>query len=312
MHHKLHKRLMDIFHILLKSFCLPRFIQTWAVTWFRIRKNCKRLQVTSFHRSRTSLRTHQGPVATVSVPLSLQIKFRFQRASTPLPTDQVTVSTAPVPLSLQIRFLDSTGPFHHARTLLTKNQVQVFTTPVLLSLQIKFLLYTRVNTHSPQHVSKEPLSIKQSHFQGSRRTAFIIHGYTDNGHSEWLTRMARAILQREDANVFVVDWEKGADNVNYAKSAANTRVVGALLAQFITVLHDTSGARYGDVHLIGHSLGSHISGYAGERIHGLGRITGLDPAGPLFENKDARVRLDPTDALFVDAIHTDGDSLLEL
>lgn len=29
-----------------------------------------------------------------------------------------------------------------------------------------------------------------------------------------------------------------------------------------------------DVHLIGHSLGSHIAGYAGEKILNLGRISG--------------------------------------
>ena len=34
--------------------------------------------------------------------------------------------------------------------------------------------------------------------------------------------------------------------------------------------------------------------------------SGLDPAGPYFENTDPVVRLDPTDALFVDVIHTDG------
>ena len=34
--------------------------------------------------------------------------------------------------------------------------------------------------------------------------------------------------------------------------------------------------------------------------------SGLDPAGPYFEGLPEFVRLDPTDALFVDAVHTDG------
>ena len=29
-----------------------------------------------------------------------------------------------------------------------------------------------------------------------------------------------------------------------------------------------------DVHMIGHSIGAHVAGYAGERIANLGRITG--------------------------------------
>ena len=74
--------------------------------------------------------------------------------------------------------------------------------------------------------------------------------------------------------MFAVNWAKGADNINYAQAAANTRVVGALIAQFITSLHTTAHASYDTFHLIGHSLGSHISGYAGERIHKVGQITG--------------------------------------
>lgn len=74
--------------------------------------------------------------------------------------------------------------------------------------------------------------------------------------------------------MFAVNWAKGADNINYMQAAANTRVVGALIAKFITTLHTSAHAQFGDFHLIGHSLGSHISGYAGERIRGLGRITG--------------------------------------
>ena len=40
--------------------------------------------------------------------------------------------------------------------------------------------------------------------------------------------------------------------------------------------------------------------------------SGLDPAGPSFTDTDPEVRLDPTDANFVDVIHTDGEELFNL
>lgn len=67
-----------------------------------------------------------------------------------------------------------------------------------------------------------------------------------------------------------------------------------------------------DVHIIGHSLGAHTAGYAGERIDKLGRITGLDPAEPYFQGMPEQVRLDPNDADLVDVIHTDGSSIFLL
>lgn len=38
-------------------------------------------------------------------------------------------------------------------------------------------------------------------------------------------------------------------------------------------------------------LGAHTAGYAGERIPGIGRITGLDPAEPYFQGMGSSVRL---------------------
>jgi hypothetical protein len=65
------------------------------------------------------------------------------------------------------------------------------------------------------------------------------------------------------------------------------------------------------IHVIGHSLGAHISGFTGKYFttltgKKLGRITGLDPAGPCFAQLGPNFKLKATDAQFVDVIHTNG------
>ncbi|XP_016363944.1 lipase member H isoform X3 [Sinocyclocheilus rhinocerous] len=69
------------------------------------------------------------------------------------------------------------------------------------------------------------------------------------------------------------------------------------------------GASLDSIHLIGVSLGAHVAGFIGAMLGGrVGRITGLDPAGPMFASAPPEERLDPTDAQFVDVLHTDMNS----
>lgn len=90
---------------------------------------------------------------------------------------------------------------------------------------------------------------------------------------------------QEDLNVIIVDWGHGA-GIPYAQATANTRVVGAYLAKLIEELSSV-GPPLADFHIIGHSLGAHIAGYTGERLHTIGQITGLfNPCG----TKDDSVR----------------------
>jgi hypothetical protein len=72
---------------------------------------------------------------------------------------------------------------------------------------------------------------------------------------------------------FFVDWSGGSFDP-YDQAVVNTQVVGAVISELVKALHNTTPLDYSNVHLIGHSLGSHICGFAGERIPGLGRITG--------------------------------------
>lgn len=107
-----------------------------------------------------------------------------------------------------------------------------------------------------------------------------------------------------------VDWEKGAILPNYVKAAANTRLVGKQLAVLLKGLVDNNGLSLRNTHLVGFSLGAHVAGFAGAELGNLSRITGLDPAGPLFESQDPRARLDQSDAEFVDVIHSNGENLI--
>ncbi|XP_069837853.1 pancreatic lipase-related protein 2-like [Dendropsophus ebraccatus] len=177
-------------------------------------------------------------------------------------------------------------------------------------INTRFLLYTKDNLNSHQELSaKNTHSISKSNFRPNRKTHIIIHGFLDDGQKSWMVGMCQAMLQVEDVNCICVDWSGGSRTL-YTQAANNIRVVGAEVAYFVNTLKKIYNYPPSNVHLIGHSLGAHAAGEAGKRQPGIGRITGLDPAEPYFQHTPHQVRLDPSDALLVDAIHTDTRSTI--
>ncbi|KAM6266175.1 pancreatic lipase-related protein 2-like [Porphyrio hochstetteri] len=173
----------------------------------------------------------------------------------------------------------------------------------------KFLLFTRDNTVIYQKISAtNPSTIKASNFRAHRKTHFIIHGHLVGADLFWITNICRLMFLTEDVNCILTDWRGGSSGL-YTDAVNNVRIVGAELVYLVNLLEKDYGYSPANIHFIGHSLGAHAAGEAGRRKPGIGRITGLDPAGPLFQYTPAMVRLDPSDATFVDIIHTHAGHL---
>ncbi|XP_014336556.1 pancreatic triacylglycerol lipase isoform X1 [Bos indicus x Bos taurus] len=179
----------------------------------------------------------------------------------------------------------------------------------------RFLLYTNENPNNFQvrtliEIVADESTIASSNFKTNRKTRFVIHGFIDKGDENWLQSICKNLFSVESVNCICVDW-KGGSHTGYTQATQNIRIVGAEVAYLVDVLKSSFEYSLSDVHIIGHSLGAHAAGEAGRRTNGaIGRITGLDPAEPCFEGTPELVRLDPSDAQFVDVIHTDAAPMI--
>lgn len=121
-------------------------------------------------------------------------------------------------------------------------------------------------------------------------------------------KLSEALLSRGPANVFLVDWVKGANGHSYFQSVSNGRVVAVVVDLLVEYLKSLGGD-LSKFHLIGHSLGVQIVAEIGERHKNgtrIGRITGLDPAGPGYLMGPPLIRFDTEDAIFTDAVRSNA------
>ncbi|KAG5680331.1 hypothetical protein PVAND_009842 [Polypedilum vanderplanki] len=176
---------------------------------------------------------------------------------------------------------------------------------------IKFYLHTRSNPDDRQliHTDEtwEKSNLSSSFYNPRYPVKVIIHGYNSDMMLTPLIDAKREYLQRGDYNLFFVDWAVLGPAPCYPSAVHNTRHVGECIAQLISRIRDTGNE---DIHLVGFSLGAQVCNYVATTLRNdnytIPRITGLDPAMPLFITTDLDNKLDASDAEFVDVVHTNA------
>ncbi|KDR07327.1 Pancreatic lipase-related protein 3 [Zootermopsis nevadensis] len=172
---------------------------------------------------------------------------------------------------------------------------------------VEFLLFTRSNPGIPFNTSMKNMSLDGSYYSAGKATVILLSGWLMRIDGKPWASVGPAILSNVDANVIYANYSYVTSNINYPQVVSDIRRLATLVCKFVSYLIDEKGVSKNKIHLVGMSLGSHVASYVGKCINDLGRITGLDPAGPLFNGFNCTIHLCKGDAQFVDAIHTNGN-----
>ncbi|XP_063697711.1 uncharacterized protein LOC134828659 [Culicoides brevitarsis] len=177
--------------------------------------------------------------------------------------------------------------------------------------EIYYFLYRKNFVNKPKMFKMNDGSYKSvladdKNYDPSKDTKIVIHGWKNTYKSNVGQMVKNSYLAKSDYNVIVVDWSSMAEDNFYVGSAQSTRKVGFTTANLVDYLVTERSTKLDNVHIIGHSLGAQTAGFTGMNVKSgkVGRITGLDPAKPLFTDKDPNTRLDSTDAKYVDVVHS--------
>ncbi|XP_077295976.1 endothelial lipase-like [Arctopsyche grandis] len=127
---------------------------------------------------------------------------------------------------------------------------------------VKFILHTRKGKQDLVYGNNAGLA--NSNYDAKKPVNIVIHGWQSNSGSEINQLITEAFYKNADQNVIVVDWGKGAFTL-YSTAARNVIKVGALVGKLVDWLIE-NGTPINNVHLIGHSLGSHCVGIAGRSV----------------------------------------------
>jgi len=180
---------------------------------------------------------------------------------------------------------------------------------------VHFYLLTHNNPNDRQNLIVDCLScLEATNFVRNAPIKILFHGFSSSADSGSATGLKNEYLQHMSGplNVILVNWQALAVAPWYETAARNTRIVGTVTGRLIDFLIREGYTRLDLIHAIGHSLGAHAAAFSSNNAGGNGRfarLTGIDPALPLFGVEPESGRFDPSDADFVDVVHTAGGTL---
>ncbi|XP_031341246.1 phospholipase A1-like [Photinus pyralis] len=169
--------------------------------------------------------------------------------------------------------------------------------------KVDMWLYTRDGPPTGRNVRDIDTSILKG-----RKTILTSHGFLCSHNNNLMPELKDAYLKRYDANVIAIDWSAYSKDY-YANVYCNLPRIAQTVAQFLCKADYEHNIEIRDLHMVGHSMGGQLAGLIGQETKAqcskiLGRISALDPAGPLYTLRGADSRLDASDAKLVMVIHT--------
>lgn len=180
-------------------------------------------------------------------------------------------------------------------------------------VDLVYRLFTVANPTTPQVITHNMDTVRNSNWNSARPTRFLIHGWNGGNNINSSGSLRNAFLNNGDFNVVTVDWGAGGNTPNYLAARQRVGITGQAIATLINTLVQNGFTTHDRVNVVGHSLGAHVAGHTGKETNRLGgqlhAVFGTDAAGPLFNINEPATRLDIDDALYTENIHTDAGNL---
>ncbi|XP_075229116.1 phospholipase A1 member A-like isoform X2 [Lycorma delicatula] len=147
--------------------------------------------------------------------------------------------------------------------------------------------------------------VEKINFNIGARTVLLLPGYRTIPDNTSIQVLVKAYLKRCDHYVIVLNWINMTGKL--PKPFFNAQTIARELGKCFSSLEKKGYNIADNLHIVGFSFGGPMAGIMGHHmVKKPHRITGLDPThiyfSWFFNNK---LKLDPSDAQFVDIIHTD-------